>query len=166
MCQLTEKLTEHKYRGSYEQIGKAILQYSANPLLDIINFFEQVIFCFLTGNADMHLKNFSLIKSSATGYVLSPTYDMVATTLVVPEDAEELALTLNGKKRKLKRQDFEVVFGKFPIDIRAQENIFRRFEKALPKWLPFIDDSFIPAELKVIYAGLVKDRARKLGLHI
>ncbi|MGZ5244467.1 MAG: HipA domain-containing protein [Bacteroidia bacterium] len=166
MCQLTEKLTEHKYRGSYEQIGKAILQYSANPLLDIINFFEQVIFCFLTGNADMHLKNFSLIKSSATEYTLSPAYDMVATALVVPEDAEELALTLNAKKRKIKRKDFKEAFSKFPIDIRAQENMFGRFEKALPKWFPFIEQSFLSEEMKLKYIDLVKERARRLELKI
>ena len=62
MCQLTERLTEDKYQGSYEQIAKTILKYSANPMLDVVNFFEQVLFSFLTGNADMHLKNFSLIN--------------------------------------------------------------------------------------------------------
>ncbi len=101
MCQLTERLTEHKYKGSYEQIGKTVLKYSANPMLDLVNFCEQVLFCFLTGNADMHLKNFSLIRYSDGKYVLSPAYDMLSTALVMPEDREELALTLNGKRRKL-----------------------------------------------------------------
>ena len=86
MCQLTERLTEQKYNGSYEQIGKAIIKYSINPGLDIINFFEQVLFSFLTGNADMHLKNFSLYDRPGLGYVLSPAHDMVATTLVVAGD--------------------------------------------------------------------------------
>ncbi len=106
MCQLTERLTEHKYDGSYEQIAKAILKFSANPVLDVINFYEQVVFSFLTGNADMHLKNFSLIKDPLLGYSLAPAYDMVATALVNPSDKEELALTLNGKKRKLKKERF------------------------------------------------------------
>ena len=83
MCQLTEKLTEQKYIGSYEQIAKAIAEYSANPGLDITNFFEQVLFSFLTGNSDMHLKIFSLIDSPEMGYVLSPAYDMIASSLVV-----------------------------------------------------------------------------------
>ena len=91
MCQLTERLTEHKYHGSYEQIGKAIVRYSENPGLDIINYFEQVLFSFLTGNADMHLKNFSLIDQQGIGYILAPAYDMVATNLVVKGDEEELA---------------------------------------------------------------------------
>jgi len=78
MCQLTEKLTEDKYHGSYEQIAKTILKYSTNPGLDVVNFFEQVLFSFLTGNADMHLKNFSLLRKPGTGIILSPAYDMVA----------------------------------------------------------------------------------------
>ena len=92
MCQLTEKLTEHKYRGSYEQIAKRIKLYSANPGLDIVNFYELVLFCFLTGNNDMHLKNFSLLKDVDLGYHLSPAYDLVASELVVEEDDEELVI--------------------------------------------------------------------------
>src|SRR5690606_38986653 len=78
MCQLTERLTEHKYQGSYEQIAKAILKYSALPGLDLVNFFELVVFSFLTCNADMHLKNFSLIQQPGMGMVFSPAYDLVA----------------------------------------------------------------------------------------
>ncbi|MCR6637982.1 MAG: HipA domain-containing protein [Sporocytophaga sp.] len=100
MCQVTERLTEAKYRGSYEQIGKAIMKYSSNPGLHLIIFFEQVIFSFLTGNNDMHLKNFSLFKDPKLGYSLSLAYDMVAAALVVENDDEELALNLNGKKEK------------------------------------------------------------------
>lgn len=102
MCQLTERLTEEKYNGSYEQVAKAISKYSINPGLDVVNFFEQLVFSFITGNADMHLKNFSLIRMThmnSPGYILSPAYDMVATVLVNPADKEELALTLNGKEK-------------------------------------------------------------------
>src|SRR6056297_3516086 len=148
MCQLTERLTEAKYRGSYEQIGKALVHLSANPGFDIINLFEQVVFCFLTGNNDMHLKNFSLFKDPKKGYNLSPAYDMVAAEMVVEGDDEELALTLNGKKKKIKRKDFEQAMGHFEIDKRAFDNIFERFKKALPKWHDFIDISFLPDKMK------------------
>ena len=130
MCQLTERLTEHKYNGSYEQIGKAIARYSANPGLDITNFFEQVLFSFLTGNADMHLKNYSLIDSPEMGYVLSPAYDMIASGLVVKSDEEELALTLNGKKKKLRKKDFLEAIKRFDIDAKAIENIFNRYRNS------------------------------------
>ncbi len=103
MCQLSEKLTEQKYKGSYEQIAKLVLRYSSAPKLDLVNFWEQVVFSWITGNADMHLKNFSLYSPQQEVYTLTPAYDMLSTALVMPEDTEELALTLNGKKRKLKK---------------------------------------------------------------
>lgn len=106
MCQLTERMTEDKYHGSYEQIAKTILKYSSSPGLDIVNFFELVLFSFLTGNADMHLKNFSLLEQVGIGMTFSPAYDLVNTKLVNPADNEELALNLNGNKKKIKNQDF------------------------------------------------------------
>jgi serine/threonine-protein kinase HipA len=164
MCQLTERLTEHKYRGSYEQIGKAIIKYSAHPGLDIINFFEQVVFSFLTGNADMHLKNFSLIQQPASGYTLAPAYDMVATALVVIGDDEELALTLNGKKRKLKMEDFEESMNQFRLDTKVKSTIFRKFNESASKWFHFLDLSFLEDETKVRYQELIKERMKQLKL--
>jgi len=165
MCQLTERLTEDKYRGSYEQIAKAILKYSENPGLDLINFFEQVIFSFLTGNADMHLKNFSLIKQPQTGYVLSPAYDMVASSLIVKGDTEELALNLNGKKRKLGRKDFDTFLSSFKIlDERAIKNLYQKFSMSIEKWGQFISQSFLSKRLKEEYKNLVHDKASKLKL--
>ena len=97
MCQLTERLTEYKYKGSYEQIAKAIRRYSAAPQLDVVNFWEVVVFSWITGNADMHLKNFSLYNPDGAGYTLTPAYDMLSTHLALPEVIEELAISLNGK---------------------------------------------------------------------
>ncbi len=155
MCQLTGRLTEDKYKGSYEQVAKAIRQYSDNPGFDLVNFFEQLLFSFLTGNNDMHLKNFSLIKQPGIGYNLAPAYDMVAVSLINPADNEELALNLNGKKRKIKRKDFTDTFTKFELTQKQQENIFIRFEKAVPKWLEFIDNSFLTDDMKLAYKQLI-----------
>jgi len=163
MCQLTERLTEQKYNGSHEQIGKAIIKYSANPGLDIINFFEQVLFSFLTGNADMHLKNFSLIDKPELGYVLSPAYDMVASNLVVKGDDEELALTLNGKKKKLWKKDFLEAINRFDIDPKAVENMFDKLKNSEQKWHKFIDASFIPDEMKKSYHELIYDRVSRIN---
>lgn len=158
MCQLTERLTEQKYQGSHEQIAKAIFKYSVNPGLDVTNFFEQVLFSFLTGNADMHLKNFSLIDNPDMGYVLSPAYDLVSSALVVEGDTEELALTLNGKKKKLKKKDFVESMVRSHIDNKAIENLCNRFEALIDNWQKFIDISFLPDELKNGYRDLIKKR--------
>ena len=162
MCQLTERLTEDKYRGSYEQIAKAILKYSVNPGLDVVNFFEQVLFSFLTGNADMHLKNFSLIYEPVNGPVLSPAYDMVATSLLNPADDEDMALTLNAKKKRLKRQDFLAAFTASRLDAKQQENIFNKMNKAKDKWISFIDTSFMNTHFKTGYIRLIQERFSRL----
>jgi len=163
MCQLTERLTEDKYRGSYEQIAKAILKYSVNPGLDVVNFFEQVLFSFLMGNADMHLKNFSLIYEPVNGPMLSPAYDMVATSLVNSADDEDMALTLNAKKKKLKRQDFIAAFTASRLDSKQQENIFNKMDKAKDKWISFIDTSFINKGFKTAYTRLIEERFSRLA---
>ena len=109
----------------------------------------------------MHLKNFSLINMPGIGYTLAPAYDMVATALVNSADNEELALTLNGRKRKITRNDFVAAFTAAKIDAKAQENIFKKFEKAIPMWMEFVDFSFLNEELKNQFKELVK---RKIEL--
>lgn len=163
MCQLTERLTEDKYHGSYEQIGKALLKYSATPGLDVVNFFELVIFSFITGNADMHLKNFSLLDRPGLGMTLSPAYDLINTALINPEDAEELALTLNGKKKKLKKQDFVAAMNTLKVDEKQQRNIFEKMEKALPKWLDWIEASFLSEDFKERYKSIIHERLNRLN---
>ena len=158
MCQLAERLTEYKYKGSYEQITKLIFKYSATPKLDLINFWEQVLFSWITGNADMHLKNFSLYSKTKGTYVLSPAYDLLSTALVMPEDTEELALTLNGKKRRIKKQDFVTSMQASDITDKVAENIFRKFIKAEASWKEFITNSFLPKEMQDSYISFVEKK--------
>jgi serine/threonine-protein kinase HipA len=157
MCQLTEKLTEQKYKGSYEQVAKKILEFSAYPVLDLINYFETLLFCYLTGNADMHLKNFSLYKKVGQ-CVLTPAYDLLSTQLAIPQDNEELALTLNGKKRKLKKADFDSLLKTMKVENKAIGNVYDKFRKVLPEWLAFIDSSFLPQQMKEEYKALIQER--------
>jgi serine/threonine-protein kinase HipA len=162
MCQLTGKLTELKYKGSHEQIAKKIIEFSAYPVLDLINYFEVVLFSYLTGNADMHLKNFSLYKGTGV-YTLAPAYDLLSTKLAIPEDNEELALTLNGKKRKLKKTDFDSLPKSFRVDEKAIENVYEKFRKILPQWYDFIDISFLTEQLKEEYKTLIQSRSSILN---
>jgi serine/threonine-protein kinase HipA len=163
MCQLTNRLTEHKYKGSYEQVAKAIAQFSDNSGIDVINFFEQVLFSFLTGNADMHLKNFSLLNQPGIGNGLCPAYDMVATALVNPKDDEDLALNINGRKKKIRRSDFVAAFNTLKLDAKQQENIFSKMQKALPSWEEMIQISFLPKEMKAFYITLLHKKFQALG---
>ena len=163
MCQLTERLTEHKYKGSYEQIAKVIQKYSSVPKLDLVNYWEQVVFSWITGNADMHLKNFSLYSKVDHLYNLTPAYDMLSTALVMPEDIEELALTLNGKKRKIRKSDFEISMRASELEEKVIGNIFNKFLKVKDKWFDFIDISFLPDEMKIAYKDIITNRLNLLN---
>lgn len=162
-CQLTNKLTEQKYRGSMEQIGKALRAYSSAPGLDAIRFFELAVYCFLTGNSDMHLKNFSLLCQHNGDCQLAPAYDLVPVHIILPEDREELALTLNGKKAKISRHDFEL-FGQTikltDAQIRnALNRILTKGEMALPAALA---RSFLPADKQADITRLFASRLARL----
>jgi len=161
MCQLAERKTEDKYKSSYEQVAKLIIQYSDVPQLDLTNFYELLLFCFLTGNNDMHLKNFSLYKP-ATQHILSPAYDLVNVALVNPKDKEELALTLNGKKANIRLDDFETAARQANLPENFIRQTVARFAHCLPKWEETIDRSFISAELKEAYKSLLRERLKRV----
>ncbi len=157
-CQFTERLTEHKYRGSHEQIAKGIIAFSKNPLFDVVRFYEQVIASFLIGNNDMHLKNFSLISADGNSYSLAPAYDMISAQLLIPDDAEELALTLNGKKRKLTKTDFDTAMERARIPKKAIENLWKRMMNGAKKWPDLIDNSFLNKDQKRLFRKLIEGR--------
>lgn len=160
MCQLTNRLTEYKYKGSYEQIAKIILKYSANPILDIISFFEIILFSYLIGNSDMHLKNFSLCNKKGK-HELSPAYDLLSTKMVIPKDIENLAINLNGMKNNFKRQDFENLIVDY-VDRKTIDNSYKKFQNVIPKWFEFIDNSFINQESKEKYKSIINKNAHIL----
>jgi serine/threonine-protein kinase HipA len=164
MCQITERLTEDKYKGSLEQVGKAIRQFSTQPGLDTINFFELILFCYLTGNADMHLKNFSLWRPFQDEIQLAPAYDLVGTKLLLPQDLEESALALNGKKKNLRRKDFDAIALNLAIPEKTIENAYAKFSQVKEKWIALLDKSFMPKELGNEYKELVKVRFKILGV--
>ncbi len=146
-----------KYKGSMEKVGKAIGDYSANSLLDKLFYFELVLFCFLTGNNDMHLKNFSMIQS-ASGWLLAPAYDLLNVSIVNPEDKEELALPIEGKKKKLGRDQFTRFGEELGLTSRQMAGVFNRFLQNKPKALAWIDRSFLSKEMKGVYRETMEMR--------
>ena len=94
--------------------------------------------------------------------MLCPAYDLVASELVIEGDEEELTLTLNGKKRKLSRKDFEIAMEKSGLDKKVISNIFRRFSEQISKWEKFIDESFLSEKLKTDYKSMIKRKAKQI----
>lgn len=160
MLQITEAY--EKYKSSMEKVGKALDSYSNNTLLDKIFYFELVIFSFLTGNNDMHLKNFSMIES-LSGWVLAPAYDLLNVTIIFPDDTEELALTLEGKKRKLKKVHFEHLGQVLGLTEKQIQGVFKRMFKNKLKALKWIDHSFLSNDLKAAYKDILESRYKRLA---
>jgi serine/threonine-protein kinase HipA len=160
MAQLTGVLTENKYRSSMEKVGKAILKYSSYSGIDAIRFFELTLFSFITGNSDMHLKNFSLIRNEDDEIVLSPAYDLLSTKLLIPKDNEELALPLNGKKSKLKKKDFDFFASQLGINETALRNIYLKFGDSFSEMNKLINKSFLSKEMREKYIALLDERRK------
>lgn len=150
-----------KYMGSMERIGKALGAYSAQPLLDKLYLFELTLFSFLTGNNDMHLKNFSMLLDT-NGWTLAPAYDLLNVAIVLPADEEELALTLAGKKSKFKRAHFEEFGRGLGLNDKQIQGAFRRIWRGRDKAFAWIERSFLSAEMKARYHTLLHDRYARL----
>jgi serine/threonine-protein kinase HipA len=158
--QITEAFD--KYKSSMEKVGKAIGQYASNTLLDKILFFELALFSFLTGNNDMHLKNFSMIESFS-GWKLAPAYDLLNVAILLPEDTEELALTIAGKKSKLKKQHFEKLGIDLGLTDKQIKGVFKRMLKNKTKAIQLIEASFLSDEMQLSYKTILDHRYQKIG---
>lgn len=161
MCQLTLHPTEYKYKGSHEQIAKTIVQYSGTPKLDLTNYMQLLLFCFVTGNNDMHLKNFSLYRPKAD-YQLTPAYDLLNVAIANPMDKEELALPLSGRKSKLSIDDFMKAAKTMGLEENVVMRLVAGLHKALPQWQRLIHSSFLSDELKERYEELILSRLKRL----
>ena len=155
-CQLSENLTEHKYRGSIEKVAKITNKYTTNKGLEILRLFELVLFCYLTGNADMHLKNFALLENTFGEYELAPAFDLLSTALVMPDDKEESALTINGKKSRITKGDFDALASSMDINEKVLYKIYNKFNSVLPTWIEFIKQSYLSKAMQDKYIQLIK----------
>ena len=155
MFQITEAFD--KYRSSLEKIAKAISEYSSNTLLDILRFYEVILFSYITGNNDMHLKNFSLIRNNEN-WEFSPAYDLLNVHLHLPEDKEETALILAGKKSRLNKKDFIQLGLKFNLSEKQISNSFKRLKKGEKKMLALIEKSFLTPKNQEEYKVMIISR--------
>ncbi|WP_298092597.1 HipA domain-containing protein [uncultured Catenibacterium sp.] len=163
-CQLDLRLTEDKYRGSYERCAKIIKKYSSRIGIDITEFYIRLVFCFIVGNSDMHLKNFSLIETAegSQEYVLSPAYDLLPVNANLPEDKEQFALTMNGKKMHLLKGDFLKFASTCDIPRKTAIKLIQNLVSYTPKWLKMCDDSILPDDLKERLRQIIIERTEVL----
>lgn len=155
MFQITEAFD--KYRGSMERISKAISLYAENTLLDNYRLFELIVFSYLIGNNDMHLKNFSMIKTTY-GWALSPAYDLLNVAIINRDDTEELALTITGKKKRISKQNFIDFALGMELTEKQISSIFKRFIKLQSKVEELLSQSFLSKEMQEEYKKLLAKR--------
>lgn len=163
-CQLSQRLTEDKYKSSYEKCAGIIKAYSTRPGLDLSEFFLRLVVSYVTGNSDMHLKNFSLIETSPGNrqFVLSEAYDMLPVNLVLPEDTDETALTLREKRSNFKKEDFLQFAQSCGIPDSAAQAMIKRCIKSLDKAINICEESYITPAQKSAFIALMTERIEKL----
>ena len=164
-CQLSNRLTQDKYKGSYEACARIIKRYSSYSGFDLTELFLRLVFSFIIGNSDMHLKNFSLIERDSAGrnFSLSPAYDMLPVNIVVPEDEEEFALTLNGKKRNIRRKDFLEFAEGCGITKKTAVGMMTKLCSYKEKFLALCEESYLSAEQKLQFQIFIEDRIKRIS---
>lgn len=167
LCQLSNRLTEHKYFGTYPQLAETIKRFSSSPLLDAQRFWEIVLFSWLSGNSDMHCKNFSLIDIGKREYILAPAYDLLAVLLADTSDTEELAMALStgGQKSGFTREMFCSAMQESGLSATIVNRLVEKMISHFPSWKTLIAGSFLPKDLQEAYVLLLKERIRRISLH-
>ena len=160
-CQLDLRLTQDKYKGSYERCAKIIERYSSRKGLDITELYLRLVFSFFVGNSDMHLKNFSLIETEEGSgkYVLSPAYDLLPINVIMPEDKEQFALAMNGKKTHIRRKDFLMFAEGCGMTRNSAEKMIAMLVAKKEKLLAMCQNSLLPEPLQERLASLIEERA-------
>lgn len=150
-----------KYDGSVEEIGRKLKAVSEVPGLDVQLFFERVVFNLLIGNSDAHAKNYSIVYNEDGRVRLAPAYDLVCSRIVIPEEADESALTIQGKKSRIKRKDMDVLAEYLGI---SKKVCFERFLGQGENIRKAIAHSLLPKDLAGAMDKLVLERFQRLGL--
>ncbi|MBF0489849.1 MAG: HipA domain-containing protein [Candidatus Omnitrophica bacterium] len=152
---------ENKYDGSVEEIGRKLKEVSEVPGLDVQLFFERVVFNFLIGNGDAHVKNYSVIYNEEGLVRLAPAYDLVCSRIVIPQEADESALTINGKKSRLKRKDMDLLAEYFGIPEKIR---FAKFVGQKEISCSRIKESLLPKNMAKDFEGLFIERFQRMEL--
>jgi len=151
-----------KYAGSHEQVAKVIKEHCRFAPLELQRLFEMTVFDFAIGNGDAHRKNFSLLKSENGTIALSPAYDLVSSRLVIPEEDEELALSLNGRHNRLRRADFLNFADHVGIAATYAEDKITDLLSRRDEFLKMVGASPLTARLRDRIKGIMTERLSRL----
>jgi serine/threonine-protein kinase HipA len=162
-AQLSGATRNTKYRSSMEQVAKIIEKYCTFPQIEKEKFFRLTLFSFITGNEDMHLKNFSLIYEGGK-VQLSPAYDLLNTTIAIPNPIEEFALPLRAKKNKITKSDLVDYFAaeRLGLNDKIINKAIDQLQSASSEWEGLIKASFLSDNMQDKYLQLLNERRQRL----
>lgn len=149
-----------KYKGSVEQIGRKLKEISSAPGYDAQLLFERVVLNFILANGDAHLKNYS-ISYRGGDIRLAPAYDIVCSRLVLPQEQEESALNINGKKSHLSRVDFDKLAEYLNVPMKVRYEKFTAKFKTMKK---LVRDSRLGQGDQDKFLDIFQERLRCLEL--
>lgn len=159
-AQLSGNDRDHKYNSSMEKTVWVIEEFCTFPLVEKQKFFKLVVFNYLVGNEDAHLKNFSLIRNKKGIVVLSPCYDLLNSTIVLRRAQEEIALPVYGKKSNLSKKLLCEYFAGERLKLNASviEKTLSELGICLDEWRIMIEQSFLSEENRKKYSDLLEKR--------
>ncbi len=165
-AQLAGLSRDTKYNYSLEKVVKIIDDYCTFPAIEKLTLFKLVIFSYLVGNEDIHVKNLSIITEN-NKVTLSPCYDLVNSTIEYKKQDEEIALPLMGKKKHLTRSILVDYFGSQRCELTSKsiDNVLETIFSAVDKWKELIEISFLSNEMKAKYRALLEARIDVLRIH-
>ena len=160
-AQLTGNTRDTKYRFTMEKLVPVLDEFCSFPAIEKADFFKRILFCYVTGNEDMHLKNFSLITKNGKT-TLTPIYDFLNSSIAIKNPEEEIALTLKGKKSNLKATDFVDYYAKERLQLNEKTvtTILEQMHNAVPKWKELLEISFLSEEMKEKYLVLLEVKTK------
>jgi len=159
-CQLAGKAPKEKYDSSYERCGKLVLRYASEPVVEAVRFFRLVVFSFFSGNGDMHMKNFSLLRNAEGLYRLAPAYDLLCTILVIPDDP--LALSVDGNKKLPGKRQWLALAKACSVPDKPALRVLTEVAKVQPSAIKLIERSYLPQDMREAYSALISERAEHL----
>lgn len=161
-CQASGLTTKSKYKSNYTECIQLINKHSKNPQIDKVKLFRCLVFDFVIGNSDVHLKNFSFVMDDNGKLSLSPFYDLMPTKVILPTDREELGMLLNGKKTSLTKKDFDAFAIENEIPELTKTKIINEIISKQEEFFEIIENSLLDQNSKSKWKKLITSNIKRL----
>lgn len=175
-CQLSGRTSvthgnNYKYDSSYQEVGEILKKYCKAYPVEIEKIFQIILFNFLIGNGDAHLKNFSLYQIDDDDHILTPFYDLLSTALHLPQETWfALDLFKSGFSEKFQKigfptgSDFIALAQVYGIAPKRVSRYIESFAGKSDQLQDLVSRSYLTAAARAAYLEIFNDRLKALTL--